>query len=92
MSDHRPVWAVFSVTQDDDGSNETDSSSELMETFKPANMHDVNGDGVVNIQDLVYVASRIRQDVPADGDPADVNGDGVINIQDLVQVAGAIGN
>ena len=52
---------------------------------------DINGDGVVNIQDLVRVASRIGQDVPAGGDPADVNGDGIINIQDLVQVAGAIG-
>ena len=53
---------------------------------------DINGDGAVNIQDLVNVASRIGQDLPAGGDPADVNGDGVINIQDLVQVAGAIGN
>ena len=53
---------------------------------------DVNADGVVNIQDLVRVAARIGQPVPADGDPADVNGDGVINIQDMVQVAGAIGN
>ena len=52
---------------------------------------DINGDGVVNIQDLVRVASRIGQDVPAGGDPADANGDGIINIQDLVQVAGAIG-
>ncbi len=92
VSDHRPVWAVFSVTQDDDGSNEADSSSELMETFKPADMHDVNGDGVVNVLDLVSVASRIGQNVPADGDPADVNGDGVFNVLDLVKVAGAIGN
>ena len=53
---------------------------------------DINGDGVVNIQDLVRVASRIGEDVPTGGDPADVNGDGVINIQDLVQVAGALGN
>ena len=53
---------------------------------------DINADGVVNIQDLVLVASRIGQSVPAGGNPVDVNGDGVINIQDLVQVAGAIGN
>lgn len=53
---------------------------------------DINGDGVVNIQDLVHIASRIGQDVPPDGDPADVNSDGIINVQDLVQVAGAIGN
>ena len=53
---------------------------------------DINGDGTVNIQDLVSVAGRIGQPVPADGDPADVNGDGVINILDLVKIAGALGN
>lgn len=53
---------------------------------------DVNGDGVVNIQDLVHVAARMEQNVPVGGDSADVNGDGVINIQDLVQVANAIGD
>ena len=53
---------------------------------------DVNGDGVINIQDLIRVAVRIGQDVPVGEDPADVNGDGVINIQDLVQVVGAVCN
>ena len=48
---------------------------------------DVNADGVVNIQDLVRVASHLGQS--ADGISADVNADGVINIQDLVLVAGA---
>ena len=50
---------------------------------------DVNSDGIVNIQDLVLVASNLgktRQNA------ADVNGDGVVNIQDLVLVAGALGN
>ena len=50
---------------------------------------DVNGDGVVNIQDLVLVAGRFGQTGQND---ADVNGDGVVNIQDLVLVAGAFGN
>ena len=49
---------------------------------------DVNGDGVVNIQDLVFVASRLGQ---AGEDKADVNGDGAVNIQDLVFVAGELG-
>ena len=49
---------------------------------------DVNGDGVVNIADLVLVANSIGET----GDtPADVNGDGVVNIADLVLVAGKIG-
>ena len=52
---------------------------------------DVNGDGTVNIQDLVWVAGAFGQQVPEEGDPADVNGDGVVNIQDLVAVAAALG-
>ena len=50
---------------------------------------DVNGDGVVNIQDLVLAARRLGQRGQND---ADMNGDGVVNIQDLVLVAGAFGN
>ena len=49
---------------------------------------DVNGDGVVNIQDLVQVTSYFGETGQTD---ADVNGDGVVNIADLVKVAGAIG-
>ena len=49
---------------------------------------DVNADGVVNIQDLVLVASNLGE---TGENPADVNGDGVVNIQDLVQVAGQLG-
>ena len=51
---------------------------------------DVNGDDVVNILDLVSVASFLGeagQDLMAD-----VNGDGIVNILDLVLVAGALGN
>ena len=47
---------------------------------------DVNGDGKVNILDLVLVAQQFGKDVPADS-PADVTGDGVVNILDLVRVA-----
>ena len=46
---------------------------------------DVNGDGVVNIQDLVIVANAFGKAEP------DLNGDGVVNIQDLVIVANAFG-
>ena len=49
---------------------------------------DINGDGVVNIQDLVLVANAFGQ---TGQQPADVNGDGIVNIADLVKVAGAIG-
>ena len=44
---------------------------------------DVNGDGTVNILDLVMVANAFGEQEP------DLNGDGVVNIQDLVIVANA---
>ena len=50
---------------------------------------DVNGDGIVNIQDLVLVASNLGK---TGQNAADVNGDNIVNIQDLVLVAGALGN
>ncbi|MCY3742867.1 MAG: T9SS type A sorting domain-containing protein [Candidatus Poribacteria bacterium] len=49
---------------------------------------DVNGDGEVNIQDLVAVAAALGE---VGENAADVNGDGEVNIQDLVAVAAAIG-
>ena len=50
---------------------------------------DVNADGVVNIRDLVLVASNFGE---TGKNVADVNGDGVVNIEDLVKVAGALVN
>ena len=47
--------------------------------------HDVNGDGTVNILDLVAVANGFGKDTP------DINGDGIVNILDLVAVANAFG-
>ena len=49
---------------------------------------DVNGDGTVNILDLVFVASRFDE---VGATEADVNGDGQVNIQDLVMVANRLG-
>ena len=50
---------------------------------------DVNGDGTVNIADLVLVAGALGK---TGQNAADVNGDSVVNIADLVLVAGALGN
>ena len=46
---------------------------------------DVNDDGVVNILDLTFIASRFGQASP------DLNGDGIVNILDLTLVAQHIG-
>ena len=50
---------------------------------------DANNDGVVDIQDLVLVASNYGQ---TGTNSADINGDGVVNIDDLTTVAGALDN
>lgn len=49
---------------------------------------DLNHDGVVDVQDLVYVASRFGHACPNE---ADLNGDAVIDVQDVVLVARAFG-
>ena len=54
----------------------------------PTLLEDVNKDGVVNIQDLVRVATAFGQ---ARGHDADVNRDGVVNILDLQRVSKRLG-
>ena len=51
---------------------------------------DVNGDGIVNVLDLILVAQQLGKSVPANS-AVDINGDGVINIFDLTLVAQGIG-
>ena len=56
---------------------------------EPSEAADMNNDGVVNILDLVLVASQFgTTGVTA----ADLNGDNTVNIQDLVLVAGVLNN
>lgn len=55
-------------------------NSSLLATEVP---YDVNADGVVNILDLVFVASHFGQTDPK----ADVNDDGTVNILDLTLIA-----
>ena len=93
VSDHRPVWAVFSINRDDDGTlqqtsddDEDGSASALEPTSESADIRDVNGDGVINILDLVAVANGFGKTEP------DINGDGIVNILDLVVLANEFGN
>ena len=72
--------------------NEADTGNNCSEAIKvtvgsPNIAEDVNGDGVVNIEDLVIVAEEYGQE----GDNvADVNGDEIVDIKDLILVAEAI--
>lgn len=58
----------------------------------PTLLEDVNKDGIVNIQDLVFVATAFGQarDRNAEQDP-DVNRDGIVNVLDLVRVSSSFG-
>ena len=70
-----------------------DMSPYLTSTMPPPYVstlaEDINTDGIVNIQDLVLVASNFGK---TGENVADVNGDGVVNIVDLTLVAGGLGN
>ena len=46
---------------------------------------DVNGDGIVNINDLTFVAGYLGH--VGEGNAADVNGDGIVNVLDLAAIA-----
>ena len=90
---HETFYVVRGTVRDGVG-NETDLTLTFVAVKPPGAMPnaleaDINGDGVVNILDLVLVASNLGQTGQNAGD---VNGDGVVNILDLVKVAGALGN
>ena len=57
----------------------------IADTELPPMTVDVNNDGVVNILDLIFIASSLGQSGQND---SDVNGDGVVSILDLILVAG----
>ena len=68
----------------------TDPNDKAPNVDKPATPQlpeDINGDGVVNIQDLVLVSAAFGQTGQI---AADVNRDGIVDIRDLVKVAGEI--
>ena len=76
------VWELAPATSTVEPSQPDMSADEPVQL-----VGDLNADGVVNIQDLVLVASQFGQ---TGQHAADINEDGVVNIQDLVLMAGAL--
>lgn len=72
--------AMPEPTPEEDVMTEAPPEEEAMPEPLP---YDVTGDGVVNILDLTFVATRFGE---SDSD-ADVTGDGTVNILDLVLIA-----
>ena len=76
------------VTVTGNGLPELTFTATATESTRPTVDADVNGDGVVDDQDIDAVSAQFGQQGK---DDADVNGDGVVNIADLLLVAGVIG-
>ena len=78
---------VDSVTDESDTANNCSMAVSVTVTAPPVVSADVNDDGVVDVQDLVFVAHRYGQTGTT---TADVNGDGVVNSDDLILVAAVL--
>ena len=78
---------VDSFTNESDTTNNCSIAVSVTVTATTVVSEDVNADGVVDVQDLVYVAQQYGQTGTT---AADVNGDGVVNIDDLILVAAAL--
>ena len=59
---------------------------DIADTFSNSMSGDINGDGVVNVLDLVVIASKLGNQ--GQNLATDVNQDGVVSILDLILVAG----
>ena len=78
---------VDSVSDESDAANNCSIAVSVTVTAPPLVSEDVNEDGVVDVQDLVYVAQQYGQTGTT---TADVNDDGVVNIDDLILVAAVL--
>ena len=84
---HETSYVVRGTVRDGVG-NETDLTLTFV-AVKSLGTEDVNSDGIVNILDLVFVASALGDE--GQGLVADVNEDGLVDIVDLVLVAREFG-
>ena len=85
----KPSTLRFSeVSLTDSDANVLPVSSENGEVVEPVRVPaDVNGDGVVDLEDMDLAASRLNQ---RGENTADVNGDGVVDAADLLLIAAAV--
>ncbi|MDE0636617.1 MAG: dockerin type I domain-containing protein [Candidatus Poribacteria bacterium] len=81
ISEYEGGWSMFVGI-------EADVNAVYKRSPDPIASEDVNGDGLVNILDLVLVSANFGK---TGENIADVNGDDVVNIQDLVKVAAGMG-
>ena len=81
--------SVTATSETDNTMTAEVTTTTAIEMPPPPTPWDVNGDGIVNIQDLVLVASEFGQS--GEALKADVNGDGVVNVLDLVLVSSHFG-
>ena len=51
---------------------------------------DVNGDGGINVLDVVMIMGAILNNTEDELENADINGDGIVNVQDLVALVNEI--
>ena len=95
ISDFSPIAGVIENLIEYDDSNQTELPPHLRPVVQPFNLADVNRDGVVNITDMVLVASNFygfdRVALVEANIYPDVNSDGVVDIIDLLIVASEIG-
>ena len=87
-SDTAPIVALMFLPDAKGGmlaSASLDGAIQLQPLTRMQRRVDVNGDGVINILDLTFIASRFGESSP------DVNGDGIVNVLDLVRIAQHIG-
>ena len=81
------ILRLWPITLIDPEGNQTFARVQHARVGRSVVTGDANRDGVVNIQDLVMIASLFGQQ----DEHADINGDGIVDIADLVLVASAIG-
>ena len=50
----------------------------------------MNGDGILNILDVISLVQLILENEPIDNILADINGDGVVNVLDVIVLVNII--